>query len=82
MATRTVGKVKVVRWFKLPVDALKLNEDLQALSRILRELESIEPRNVSERTEGVSVLRMLTSMTWLCKRYAERKLRHEYLKRF
>ena len=68
--------------FKLPVAALRLNEDIQALKRIMRELESLEPSNLSERTEGVSALRMMQRMAWLCKAYAERKLRHEYLRRY
>ena len=68
--------------FKLPVAALKLNEDLQTLRRILRELDTLEPSNVTDRTQGVSVLRMLRSMTLLCERYASMKLRREYLKRY
>ena len=78
----TTIKIKGRRYeFKLPVAALRLNEDIQALKRIIRELDSLEPSNVSGRTEGVSVLLMMQRMAWLCKAYAERKLRHEYLKR-
>jgi hypothetical protein len=68
--------------FKLPVAALRLNEDLQALGRILKELDSIEPSSVSKSSLAPEVLRMLKTMTKACQRYASIKLRNDYLKRF
>jgi hypothetical protein len=68
--------------FKLPVAALRLNEDLQTLGRILKELDSLEPSNVSKPDMGWTILKMLKTMTLACQRYATLKLRNDYLKRF
>jgi hypothetical protein len=68
--------------FALPVAALKINEDIQALERILRELKGIDPVNISKSSMGPEILKMLKTMTLACQRYASLKLRNDYLKRF
>jgi hypothetical protein len=65
-----------------PVDALRLNEDIQALRRIRKELDGIEPSNVSRHELAPEILKVLKVMTLACQRYAEIKLRNDYLKRF
>ena len=68
--------------FKLPVAALRLNEDIQTLGRILQDLETIDPASISDKEQGELILRMMRTMGKACERYATIKLRKDYLRRF
>lgn len=64
----------------VPEDALRLNEDAQALARIGRELRWIDPYNVaSDPQKGRRLLRFVAGQIKMAERHAREKLQNEYL---
>lgn len=71
--------------YKLPnpslvTAALDLNEDVQSLRRARELLSRVDPGNMAEERElGRKMQRMVIAQLKMCERYAENKLRHDYL---
>jgi hypothetical protein len=64
----------------VPLDALRLNEDIQALKRCRELLDSLEPINIADDREiGKTTLFLMLKVIRVCKRNAEAKLRREFL---
>lgn len=73
--------VRIEKVFRLPVAALRLNEDIRALERIIEELGTLDIGNITQNSaDGVNILRMMQSMTRLCHKYAVDKLKREHLR--
>lgn len=65
----------------LSVEALRLTEDLVALRRILELLRSIDEMSVADNAkDGRQELYLVTRHVGIWRRYAERKMRQEFLK--
>jgi len=65
----------------LSVEALRLAEDLVALRRILELLRSIDELSIADNAQdGRQELYGLTRHVRICLRYAEAKMRQEFLK--
>lgn len=78
-ATKFYKRV-LVGAYHAPVEVLELDRDIARLEQIKRLLDEIDSRNCSQDPEtGVSALRLMRSMAWLCHAAAQRKMR-EYLK--
>jgi hypothetical protein len=64
----------------VPLDALRLVEDIRALDEARQHLETVDVRNITEDREvGWKILQLLKQELRLCHRYAENKLRKEFL---
>lgn len=65
----------------LSVEALRLAEDLVALRRILELLRSLDEMSVADKSEtGRQELYLVTRHVGIWRRYAEAKMRQEFLK--
>lgn len=64
----------------VPVDALRLNEDIRALEQARKLVDWIDPYNVADDpAKGRKILRYVTGQLKIAERYAEAKMRREYL---
>lgn len=62
----------------VPVDALRLNEDAFALKHAILILKTIDPSNVDDSKRGDTVWLCIQKLK-ACQRYANQKLRTEFL---
>jgi hypothetical protein len=64
----------------VPVDAIRLAEDAQTIKLCLRLLDWIDPYNVSDDpNKGRKTLRFVIGQLKMAERYAEQKMRTEFL---
>jgi hypothetical protein len=67
-------------WPVVPIEALRLNEDLRALERCCQIMDSVDPSSVAdELKDGRKILRKIYLDVRMCQRHAENKMRTEYL---
>jgi hypothetical protein len=72
--------IRYVAVTRVPLDALTLNENIQALKRCQELLDSVEPINIAnDREIGKTTLFLMLKVIRVCKRNAEAKLRREFL---
>ena len=71
-------RTRIVNAYRTPVDALRLNEDIRALERAIRELKTVDRYNVQDDPDA-DTLWMIIQKLWLCQRTAQQKLRTEFL---
>jgi hypothetical protein len=64
----------------VPLDALRLTEDIRDLDEARKHLNKVDVRNITEDNEtGRKIMQLLTSEIQLCRQYAEKKLRTQFL---
>lgn len=64
----------------VPVEALRLNEDIRALEQSRKLLDTVDVLSVTKDAEfGRQILRITQSQLRECQRYAESRLREEFL---
>lgn len=64
----------------VPLDALRLTEDIRDLEEARKHLAKVDVRNITEDNEtGRKIMQLLTREIQLCRQYAEAKLRREYI---
>lgn len=62
----------------VPVEALRINEDICSLTSAIRILQTVDPYNITAEPDRDDLWMMLQKLK-LMKNYAEQKLRSEYL---
>lgn len=81
MGTRHYKRIEVGN-YDIPVEALRIAEDIVRLEQICRLLDEIDPANCSQdKGVGLDSWKMMRSMARLCKMAATRKLREEFLRK-
>ena len=64
----------------VPLDALRLTEDIRDLDEARKHLAKVDVRNITEDNEtGRKIMQLLTREIQLCRQYAEKKLRTQFL---
>lgn len=64
----------------VPIEALRLNEDIVALENARKLLDTVDVRSVTKDPEiARQILGVTQSQLRMCQRYAENRLREEFL---
>lgn len=64
----------------VPLEALRLAEDIRALAECRNYLDTVAPENITEEREiGWKILRALINECRLCQAFAERKMKTEFI---
>ncbi len=71
-------RTRIVTAYRTPDEALRLNEDAFAIRQAVRLLQTVDRYNVSDDPDN-DVLWFCIQKLKMCQRYAENKLRNEFL---